>query len=101
MACSEFGSYGLANHDSYKSKSLHQRRLKFIDSNRPCLKWEKAIFVISSLSKDYILCGPHLSMIEYFFQETLTRITPHIEGKERYVIGKDEDTDRINGKREC
>ena len=48
MTCSGFSSYGLVNDDSYKSKSLHWMRSKFIGSNRHCLKWEKAIFVILS-----------------------------------------------------
>jgi hypothetical protein len=48
MTCSGFSSYGLVNHDSYKSKSLHWMRSKFIGSYRPCLKRENAIFVILS-----------------------------------------------------
>ena len=69
MTCSGFGSYGLVNHDSYKSKSLHQMRSKFIGSNRPCLKQEKAIFDIPSLSKKYILCSPILSLVKYFLSK--------------------------------
>ena len=42
---------------------------------------------ISSLSKDYIPYGPHLSLIEYFFsEETLTRITPHTGGKWAFLV---------------
>jgi hypothetical protein len=52
MTRSGFDSYGLVNYDSYKSKSLHWMRSKFIGSNRPCLKWEKTIIDIPSLSKD-------------------------------------------------
>jgi hypothetical protein len=63
------GSYGLVNHDSYKSQSLHWMRSKFIGSNRLCLKWENAIFDIPSLSKNYIPCIPILSWIEYSFHK--------------------------------
>jgi hypothetical protein len=48
------------------------------------LAWnEKMLYLfIPSLSKDYIPCGPHLSLIEYFFsEETLTMIIPHTGGK--------------------
>jgi hypothetical protein len=50
------------------------------------------MFVIHSLSKNYIPCGPHLSLIKYFFKETLTSITPILGANKRYF----EDTDRIN-----
>jgi len=59
MTYSGFGSYGLVNHDSYKSKSLHWTRSKFIGSNRPCLKWEKAIFVILSRFLKYYPLQSH------------------------------------------
>jgi hypothetical protein len=69
MTRSGFSGYGLVKHDSYKSKSLHWMRSKFIGSNRPCLKWEKAIFDIPSLAKDYIPCSPILSWIKYYFHK--------------------------------
>jgi hypothetical protein len=44
-------------------------RSKFIGSNRPCLKREKAIFVILSHFLKYYPLKSYLSLIEYFFQE--------------------------------
>ena len=70
MTRSGFISYGLMNYDSYKSKSLHWMRSKFIGSNRPCLKWEKAIFVSSFHNSWNIYpLQSHFELIEYFFHK--------------------------------
>ena len=38
--------------------------------------------------------------MDFFFKKkTLTRITPHTGGNERYVVKKDKDKVRVNGKR--
>ena len=95
MTCSGFGSYGLVNHDSYKSQSLHWMRSKFIGFNRPCLKWEKAIFDIPSLSKNYILCSPIFEPGEIFSFKKKPWLGSHptLGANERYF----EDIDVING----
>jgi hypothetical protein len=79
MTCSGFGSYGIVNHDPYKSKSLHWMRSKFIGSNRPCLKWEKAIFNIPSLSKDiYPLQSPFKPNRIFLSRKPDQDHTPHL-----------------------
>jgi len=89
MTCSGFNSYGLVNHNFYKSKSLHRMRSKFISSNWPCLKWENVIFVIPSLSKNYIPSNPILSLIEYSFKKkTLTKIMPILEAMRDIMLEK-------------
>jgi hypothetical protein len=40
---------------------------KFIGSNQPCLKWEKAIFDIPSLSKDIYPLQTHFEPDKIFF----------------------------------
>ena len=52
--------------DSYKSKSLHWMRSKFIGLNGPYLKWEKAIFVILSRFLKYDPLQSYFELSEIF-----------------------------------
>jgi hypothetical protein len=101
MTLSGFSSYGLVNYDSYKSKSLHWMRLKFIGSNRPCLKWEKAIFVLSFHNSWNIYpLQSHFELIEYFFhKKPWLGSDPTLEQWESFPR-KDEDNVRVDGQRE-
>ena len=69
MTCNGLSSYGLANQGSCKSKSLHWTMSKFIGSHRPCLKWEKAILDIPSLSKEIYPLQSISNLIKYSFKK--------------------------------
>jgi len=60
------------------------------------LKYEKVIFVKLSLSKDYILCDPHLSKKK---KKPWLGPHPYWGGNERSSVRKDEDNGRLKGER--
>ena len=84
MTCNRFSSYGLANQGSYKSKSLHWARSKFIGSHQPYLKWDEkrsSLFYPFTILEIYHLQSHFEPNRIFFSKETLMRITPHTRGK--------------------
>jgi len=81
--------------DSYKSQSLHWMRSKFIGSNRPSLKWEKAIFVILSHFSKYYPLQSHFKPGKVFSFKKKPWLGSYLTlgANERYF----EDIDMING----
>ena len=85
--------------DSYKSKSLHWMRSKFIGFNWPCLKWEKAIFVILSRFLKYDPLQSYFELSEIFSFKKKEKKKPWLGSYP--TLGANEkyfgDPDKING----